>query len=181
MSQFTFARATIFFVTLGLASSGRSQEPEPLPLPPPSSKPVKKAETLDSRVVVAEKGPIHEGFAQPGAQMRGKGITAPKAPPLPVNEIAPEPKPEGAGVKIVSIVRGNPARGLPLIHGLYVLLSTDGLTPELVIDGAALTRLDDLARGLALGDLRLEIRTVAGRIAVEIARLLAPLEQVVQR
>jgi ornithine cyclodeaminase len=47
--------------------------------------------------------------------------------------------PEGAGLKLVSIVRGNGARGLPLIQGLYVLLAPDGLTPELVIDGAALT------------------------------------------
>jgi ornithine cyclodeaminase len=47
--------------------------------------------------------------------------------------------PEGAGLKLVSIVRGNRARGLPLIQGLYVLLAPDGLTPELVIDGAALT------------------------------------------
>jgi ornithine cyclodeaminase/alanine dehydrogenase-like protein (mu-crystallin family) len=47
--------------------------------------------------------------------------------------------PEGAGVKLVSIARGNGARGLPLIQGLYVLLARDGLTPELVIDGAALT------------------------------------------
>jgi ornithine cyclodeaminase/alanine dehydrogenase-like protein (mu-crystallin family) len=47
--------------------------------------------------------------------------------------------PEGAGLKLVSIVRGNGARGLPLIQGLYVLLARDGLTPELVIDGAALT------------------------------------------
>jgi ornithine cyclodeaminase/alanine dehydrogenase-like protein (mu-crystallin family) len=47
--------------------------------------------------------------------------------------------PEGAGLKLVSIVRGNSSRGLPLIQGLYVLLARDGLTPELVIDGAALT------------------------------------------
>jgi len=47
--------------------------------------------------------------------------------------------PEGAGLKLVSIVRGNGARGLPLIQGLYVLLARDGLTPELVVDGAALT------------------------------------------
>lgn len=49
--------------------------------------------------------------------------------------------PEGAGLKLVSIVRGNGARGLPLIQGLYVLLAPDGLTPELVIDGAALTEI----------------------------------------
>jgi ornithine cyclodeaminase/alanine dehydrogenase-like protein (mu-crystallin family) len=46
---------------------------------------------------------------------------------------------EGAGLKVVSIVRGNEARGLPLIQGVYVLLAQDGLTPELVIDGSALT------------------------------------------
>lgn len=48
---------------------------------------------------------------------------------------------EGAGLKLVSVVRGNEARGLPLIQGLYVLLAPDGMTPELMIDGAALTGL----------------------------------------
>jgi alanine dehydrogenase len=49
--------------------------------------------------------------------------------------------PEGAGLKLVSIVRGNAERDLPLIQGLYVLLAINGLTPELVIEGAALTGL----------------------------------------
>jgi ornithine cyclodeaminase/alanine dehydrogenase-like protein (mu-crystallin family) len=49
--------------------------------------------------------------------------------------------PEGTGVKIVTIARDNPARGLPLIQGLYVLFSADELSPELLIDAAALTSL----------------------------------------
>lgn len=53
--------------------------------------------------------------------------------------LMPAHGPEGAGLKLVTIVRDNPARGLPLIQGLYILLSRDGLTPELLIDGAALT------------------------------------------
>jgi hypothetical protein len=51
---------------------------------------------------VAERGPIHEGFAQPGAIIRGKGLTAPVAPPAPVDEVPPTPKPEGANVRFLS-------------------------------------------------------------------------------
>jgi hypothetical protein len=91
------ALTTVLLASLTFATSGRSQEPEPLPLPQSGAKP--KPESSDSRVTVIEKAPIHEGFAQPGAQIRGKGMTAPKAPPLPVNEIPPEPKPEGASMK----------------------------------------------------------------------------------
>jgi ornithine cyclodeaminase/alanine dehydrogenase-like protein (mu-crystallin family) len=57
---------------------------------------------------------------------------------------------EGAGLKLVSVVRANAARGLPLIQGIYVLFAPDTLTPELLIDGAALTRLRTAAlSGLA--------------------------------
>jgi ornithine cyclodeaminase/alanine dehydrogenase-like protein (mu-crystallin family) len=49
--------------------------------------------------------------------------------------------PEGTGVKIVTIARENPGRDLPLIQGAYVLFSPDDLSPELLIDAAALTSL----------------------------------------
>jgi ornithine cyclodeaminase len=55
--------------------------------------------------------------------------------------LMPAAGPHGAGLKVVTVVRGNPARGLPMIQGLYILMTADGLTPELVIDGAALTGL----------------------------------------
>jgi ornithine cyclodeaminase len=55
--------------------------------------------------------------------------------------LMPASGPEGAGLKLVTITRGNRRRDLPLIQGLYVLLTRDGLTPELVIDGAGLTGL----------------------------------------
>lgn len=45
------------------------------------------------------------------------------------------------GVKLVTVNPENPARGLPLIHGIYVLFSTDTLEPMCTIDGAALTSL----------------------------------------
>jgi ornithine cyclodeaminase/alanine dehydrogenase-like protein (mu-crystallin family) len=48
---------------------------------------------------------------------------------------------EGTGVKIVTIARENPSRGLPLVQGTYVLFSQDDLSPELLIDAAALTSL----------------------------------------
>lgn len=46
---------------------------------------------------------------------------------------------EGTGIKLVSIVPSNGTRNLPLIQGIYVLMTPDGMTPELLIDGAALT------------------------------------------
>jgi ornithine cyclodeaminase len=60
-----------------------------------------------------------------------------------VNEILVMPAfgPEGVGAKVITIARGNPTRGLPLIQGSYVLFSPDGLSPELIIDASALTSL----------------------------------------
>lgn len=46
-----------------------------------------------------------------------------------------------AGIKLVSIVPDNPARGLPRIHGVYVLFDADTLAPRALLDGAALTAL----------------------------------------
>ncbi len=46
-----------------------------------------------------------------------------------------------AGVKLVSIAPGNPGRGLPRIHGVYVLFDAATLVPVAVLDGAALTSL----------------------------------------
>ncbi|GID30496.1 ornithine cyclodeaminase [Paractinoplanes brasiliensis] len=46
-----------------------------------------------------------------------------------------------AGVKLVGIAPGNPARGLPRIHGTYVLFDAPTLAPRAVLDGAALTLL----------------------------------------
>lgn len=53
----------------------------------------------------------------------------------------PATGPEGAGVKLVTVTPENPERGLPLIHGLYVLFGWQTQQPEAVIDGAALTAL----------------------------------------
>lgn len=53
----------------------------------------------------------------------------------------PSWSPRAAGVKLVSINPGNPARGLPLINGSYLLFDRDTLQPTAVIDAAALTGL----------------------------------------
>ena len=94
---------------------------------------------------------------------------------------------EGAGLKLVSIVRGNPTRGLPMIQGLYVLLAPDGMTPELMIDGAALTALRTAAvsalatRQLARPDSRNLVLFGAGAQAaahVDAIRAVLPIERV---
>jgi ornithine cyclodeaminase/alanine dehydrogenase-like protein (mu-crystallin family) len=45
----------------------------------------------------------------------------------------------GVGVKLVTLAPGNPGRGLPFIHGAYVLFSPGSLVPEALLDGTALT------------------------------------------
>jgi ornithine cyclodeaminase/alanine dehydrogenase-like protein (mu-crystallin family) len=47
----------------------------------------------------------------------------------------------GVGVKVVTIAPNNPAAGRPRIQALYTLFDPVGLTPTLLIDGAALTTL----------------------------------------
>jgi alanine dehydrogenase len=94
---------------------------------------------------------------------------------------------EGAGLKLVSIVRSNKHRGLPLIQGLYVLLSRDAMTPELLIDGAALTGLRTSAlsalatRRLARPDSRRLVVFGAGAQAaahIQAMRAILPIEQI---
>ena len=55
--------------------------------------------------------------------------------------VMPAAGPTGTGVKLVTIAPDNPARGLPLISGVYVLFEPDGLRPAGLVEGAALTAL----------------------------------------
>jgi len=55
--------------------------------------------------------------------------------------VMPATKGRSAGVKVVSVAPGNPARGLERIQALYVLLDADTLTPSVLIDGTAVTSL----------------------------------------
>lgn len=48
---------------------------------------------------------------------------------------------QGVGVKLVTLAPGNPGRGLPFLHSVYVLFSPDSFEPMLTVDGAALTTL----------------------------------------
>jgi ornithine cyclodeaminase len=55
--------------------------------------------------------------------------------------LMPATGPPGTGVKLVTVSPLNPARGLPLIHALYVLFAAKSMEPVLVVDGEALTAL----------------------------------------
>ncbi|KJK10058.1 ornithine cyclodeaminase family protein [Terrabacter sp. AAH1] len=46
-----------------------------------------------------------------------------------------------AGVKVLSVAPGNPARDLERIQALYVLMDAETLTPSVLIDGSAVTTL----------------------------------------
>jgi ornithine cyclodeaminase len=48
---------------------------------------------------------------------------------------------QGVGVKLVTLAPKNPGRGLPFLHSVYVLFSSETLEPLLTVDGAALTTL----------------------------------------
>lgn len=48
---------------------------------------------------------------------------------------------DAAGVKLITVAAGNAARGLPLIHGVYVLFDKPTLRPVALFDAAPLTAL----------------------------------------
>lgn len=95
---------------------------------------------------------------------------------------------EGVGVKLVTLAPGNAARGLPLIHGVYVLFDSESLQPEALIDGGALTALRTAAvsalatKHLARPDARRLVVFGAGAQAaahVEAMIAVRPIEHVV--
>ena len=78
------------------------------------------------------------------------------------------------GVKVVTVVPGNDARGLPAVAGLYLLLSGTTGEPLALIDGAELTaRRTAAASALAAGylareDARRMVMVGTGRLAPEL-------------
>jgi ornithine cyclodeaminase len=95
---------------------------------------------------------------------------------------------DGTGVKLVTVAPGNPARGLPLIAGVYVLFDPDDLRPVALVDGAALTALRTAAvsglaaRHLARPDASRLVVLGAGaqaRSHVEALRAVRPIARVV--
>jgi hypothetical protein len=105
----SYIRAAAFLAVFGVASTALAQQPAPPQLPPPEPQKIDPPgvpnlpapQPMQAGVKVADKGPIHEAYAQPGAEVRGQNMTAPKAPPPPVPEVPPETKPEGTNVKWV--------------------------------------------------------------------------------
>lgn len=55
--------------------------------------------------------------------------------------VMPSANRQAAGVKVLSVAPGNPARGLDRIQAIYVLMDTETLTPSALIDGSAVTAL----------------------------------------
>ena len=53
--------------------------------------------------------------------------------------VMPDESSSAAGLKLLSIARGNPALGLPAIQGIYLLMDSKTLTPQALLDAAALT------------------------------------------
>lgn len=102
--------------------------------------------------------------------------------------LMPAVGPEGVGVKLVTVTPGNPGRGLPLIHAVYVLFDPATQAPVALLDGAALTALRTGAvsglatRHLARPDARRLVVFGAGvqaRAHLEAMRAVRPVERVV--
>lgn len=55
--------------------------------------------------------------------------------------LMPSERPGAAGVKVVTVVPGNPSRGLPRIQAAYLLFDRETLTLRAALDGTALTTL----------------------------------------
>ncbi len=81
-----------------------------------------------------------------------------------------------AGVKIVTVIAANPARGLPLVSGSYLLLDGPTGRPLAVLDGAALTLRRTAAASalastfLSRPDCRTMLMVGAGALAPELVR-----------
>lgn len=73
-------------------------EPPPVPSAeqPAENAPAARAPSAEPEVL--GRGPIHEGYAQPGASAPKASPVVPKQPPQPINEVPPEEKPEGDNV-----------------------------------------------------------------------------------
>lgn len=53
--------------------------------------------------------------------------------------VMPDESASAVGMKILSIARDNPARNLPAIQGIYLLMDAETLTPQALFDAAELT------------------------------------------
>lgn len=67
--------------------------------------------------------------------------------------IMPSGGSEFAGVKVLSVAPGNPARGLERIQGVYLLMDAATLSPLALLEGATLTTLRTPAVSAAAADL----------------------------
>jgi hypothetical protein len=74
--------------TIGSSHRAAAQQPQP-PQPPAAS---------EEGVEVLTRGPVHEAFAETITFDPEPGIVAPQAPPDPIEEVAPDQRPEGANV-----------------------------------------------------------------------------------
>ena len=78
--------------------------------------------------------------------------------------LMPSQTPAAAGVKVVTVAPGNPARGLPRIQAVHLLFDADTLALRAVLDGTALTLLRTPAVAVAAALPRLPDRPL--RVAV---------------
>src|SRR4051794_12857159 len=73
-----------------------------------------------------------DALASAFAAMEAKGMPARQHLDVPDGELLLMPAfgPSGVGVKLITIAPDNPARDLPLIHGVYVLFAAGAPRPQ---------------------------------------------------
>jgi hypothetical protein len=94
--------ASTVVLSLAIANVATAQQLETPPLAPvpevPSNIESADGQNANSDVQHLTRGPLHEAFAEQTTERPVHGLKAPRKPPLDVNEIAPEVKPEGDDV-----------------------------------------------------------------------------------
>lgn len=94
---------------------------------------------------------------------------------------------DGVGIKLVTVNPSNPAAGLPLINGIYVLFAAHSLQPVMIVDAAGLTGIRTAAvsgvatRHLARADCKRLVIFGAGiqaRYHLEAMLAVRPIEEV---
>lgn len=85
-------------LAVSYVASSRGQEPAERPVPVGEPIPAASDPVPEDAVEVETRGPIHEAFASPSERDRANGLRVEKRPPLPIEELPPEAKPEGENV-----------------------------------------------------------------------------------
>src|SRR5439155_18588494 len=97
--------ATIVSALLSVPAALAQRDPPPLPPglkpgtpPAPADQGRRDPPPLPAGLEVQARGPVHEAFAEPGTSPVASPVV-PRRPPAPIEELHPDEKPAGEGVR----------------------------------------------------------------------------------